>query len=66
MELQEKELPPPVHEYKFDEIEYDENLGGNTKQIKTQDATIKQPEILHFPTQRVRLNKRVDVIPDII
>ena len=59
MELQEKELPPPVHEYKFDEIEYDENLGGNTKTIKTQDAAVKQTERIHITTQRVIVNPNV-------
>ena len=26
-----EKLPQPVHEYKFDEIEDDDNLGGDTK-----------------------------------
>ena len=31
-----------MHEYKFDEIEDDDNPGGNSKQTKTQDATAKK------------------------
>ena len=48
--LWKKEVPPPVHEYKFIEIEDDENIGGNAKQIKKQNETVKQPLILHIPT----------------
>ena len=38
LDLREKEISPPVHEYEFDEIEDDENLGGNKKPIKKQYA----------------------------
>ena len=53
-----------MHEYKFDKIEVDENIGGNNKQIKTQDEAVKYPEILHIPTQRVRVNPKVEIIPN--
>ena len=64
LDLWVKELPPPVNEYKFDEIEDDKNLGGNVKQIKTQDAAMKKPTILHIPKQTVIVNPKVEVIPN--
>ena len=40
-----KKLTHPLHEYKFGEIEDDKNISANTKQIKIQDAVVKQPAI---------------------
>ena len=54
-----------MHEYKFYEIEDDDNLGGNTKQIKTQDKAVKQPSIVHIPKKIVGVNPKVEVIPNI-
>ena len=51
-----------MHEYKFDEIEDAENLGGNTKKTKRKNAAAKIPAIVHIPTQRVIVNLRVEVI----
>ena len=51
-----------MHEYEFNETEDDNNLGGNRKQIKTHNAAAKLPEIVHIPTQRVRVNPKVEVI----
>ena len=48
-----------MHEYKFDGIEDDDNFGGNTKQIKTQDATVKQPAIVYITTQMVIVNPKI-------
>ena len=54
-----------MHEYKFDEIEDDDNPGGNSKQTKTQDATAKKTAIEHIPTERVIVNQKMEVIPNI-
>ena len=48
-----------MHEYKFYEIDTDDNPGGNRKQIKTQNAVVKLPAIVQITTQLVRVNPRV-------
>ena len=51
-----------MHEYGFDEIKDNENIGGNTKQTKPQGAASKIPALVHMPTQRVIVNPKVEVI----
>ena len=51
-----------MHEYEFDKIEDDDNLGGNTKQIKAQDPAAKLTAMVYIPTQRVIVNPKVEVI----
>ena len=40
LDLRYKQITPPVHELEFDEIEDDENLGGNTRQINDNTSKI--------------------------
>ena len=54
-----------MHEYEFDDIDDDENLGGNMKQIKTQDEAAKLAAIVHIPKQRVIENTNVEVFRNI-
>ena len=53
-----------MHEYKFYGIENDDNPGRNTKQIKTHNTVVKLPEIVHIPTQIVRVNPKVELTPN--